>query len=74
MAGSTFVAEYLHCLGPNFKVVYAFCISSFLKQQYISNKGKFIFLREHNKANNIEVLFGDDQDYFDKLNAWILHT
>jgi hypothetical protein len=63
--------EYPGCLGENFKVDYAFCVSSFLKNQYISDHKKWKINRESNEKNNIPVLFGDDDDYYSKLDEWI---
>ena len=63
--------EYPGCLGENFKVEYAFCISSFLKNQYISDHKKWKINRESNEKNNIPVMFGDDEDYYSKLDEWI---
>jgi len=69
--GAYYKEEYEWCLGPQFKVEYAYCLSDFLKQKYLSDTLKFNFLREKNKRNNIEVLFGDDEDYQEKLTAWL---
>lgn len=69
--GAFYKEEYEWCLGPQFKVEYAYCLSAFLKQKYMSDTLKFNFLREKNKRNHIEVLFGDDEDYQEKLNAWL---
>lgn len=63
--------EYPGCLGENFKVEYAFGVSSFLKNQYISDHKKWKINRESNEKNNIPVLFGDDDDYYSKLDDWI---
>jgi hypothetical protein len=63
--------EYPGCLGEQFKVEYAFCVSSFLKNQYISDHKKWKINRESNEKNNIPVLFGDDDDYYSKLDEWI---
>jgi len=70
--GAFYKEEYEWCLGPQFKVEYAYCLSNFLKQKYLSDTLKFNFLREKNKRNHIEVLFGDDDDYQEKLNAWLI--
>jgi len=63
--------EYPSCLGDNFQIEYAFCISSFLKKLYNSEHKKWKILKESNEKNNIPVLFGDDEDYFAKLDEWI---
>jgi len=69
--GAYYKEEYEWCVGPQFKVEYAYCLSNFLKQKYLSDTLKFNFLREKNKRNHIEVLFGDDDDYQEKLTAWL---
>lgn len=63
--------EYKSCLDSRFTVEYAFCLSSFLKQKYLSETIKYGFLREYNERNKIHVLFGDDPDYYEKLDHWI---
>lgn len=66
-----FVEEYKMCVGDMFDVEYAFCLSSFLQQKYTSNQQKFETMREIHKRQGITIFFGDDEDYFTKLNAWI---
>ena len=63
--------EYPSCLGDRFQVDYAFCLSAFLKTTYNSYHKKWRILRENNEKNKISVLFGDDDDYFTTLDAWI---
>ena len=63
--------EYPSCLGDQFQVEYAFCISTFLKKQYISKGKKWEILRKVNEKHSIPVLFGDDDDYFVKLDEWV---
>ena len=63
--------EYPGCLGETFKVDYAFCISAFLKKQYMSDHLKWKIIRKENEKNKIPVLFGDDEDYYSKLDEWI---
>jgi hypothetical protein len=65
------VIEYPGCLGENFNIEYAFCMSTFLKNLYISDHKKWKINRESNEKNNIPVLFGDDEDYYSKLDEWI---
>lgn len=63
--------EFPSYVGPEFQVEYAFCISSFLKECYISNKTKWPAIRHANEKYDIPVFFGDDEDYFTKLDEWI---
>ena len=71
LAGSAFIDEYEYLLGDKFKVHYGLCISSFLKKEYIKDSPKSNALRHINQKHGISVLFGDDEDYFERLDAWI---
>ena len=71
LAGPGFLEEYRMSLGENFDVEYAFCVSNFLKEKVVSEEPKWRCLREINKKYGITVLYGDDADYFEKLDAWI---
>jgi len=79
LAGKAFIDEYIYCLGGDgegdsapFTVEYAFCINEFLKKDYIADTVKSKALRFIHKKDGISVLFGDDPDYFEKLDAWLL--
>lgn len=71
LAGKGFIDEYKFLLGEQFTVRYAFCISAFLKKEYIANCPKSQALRHINQTYGITVLFGDDANYFETLDAWI---
>ena len=71
LAGRGFIDEYEFLLGEKFTVRYAFCISAFLKNDYIADCAKSQALRHINKKYDIAVLFGDDPDYYETLDAWI---
>lgn len=76
LAGNGIIREYQKCLksaaDATFTVVYAFCISGFLKQDYMANTPKSNHDREILAEDNITVLFGDDDDYYEQLDKWIL--
>jgi hypothetical protein len=75
LAGPGFVEEYKWCLkdvGHDIHVEYAFCVSSYLKEKMMSDKPKWQALRDINKKHGITVLFGDDEDYFERLDEWLL--
>lgn len=74
LAGLGFIKEYEILLGEGFAVKYAFCISSFMKKDYVADCVKSKALREINKTYGIEVLFGEDPDYYETLDAWIYGT
>ena len=70
LAGIGFIKEYeYHIKNENFTVRYAFCISDFLKKDYISEKSEA--LRHINQTYGIAVLFGDDPDYYETLDVWV---
>jgi hypothetical protein len=71
MTGPGFIWEYKRMLGDGFELKYAFCISNFLKKDYASEDEKYKSLREFNEHHGIQVLFGDDPDYYETLDAWI---
>ena len=71
MTGVGFIEEYKFILGDTFEVKYAFCISTYLQKDYQSDALKYQSLREFNKKYGIEVLFGDDVDYYTLLDKWI---
>jgi hypothetical protein len=71
LAGIGFIDEYEYLLGDNFKVHYAFCISQFLKKDYISESVKSKALRHINQKHGIAVLYGDDENYFETLDDWL---
>jgi hypothetical protein len=73
LAGPGFLYEYKWCLrGTEIHVNYAFCVSTFLKEKIMSDKPKWRALRDINKEYGITLLFGDDEDYFEKLDDWLL--
>jgi hypothetical protein len=71
LAGPGFITEYEFLLGENFKVQYAFCLSSFLKNEYSADCVKSKALRHIFQKYGIAVLFGDDDDYYETLDAWL---
>jgi hypothetical protein len=71
LAGPGFIEEYQILLGDAFTVHYAFCISAFLKKDYVSDTAKYKALRTINERHGIKVLYGDDADYYETLDAWI---
>jgi len=72
LAGPGFLYEYKWCLrGMEIHVDYAFCVSNFLKEKIMSDKPKWRALRDINKEYGITLLFGDDEDYFERLDEWL---
>ena len=69
-SGPSLKREYELLLGNEFEVYYGFCVSDFLKKKLISNEKKYTILNTILTENNIDILFGDDDDYFDTLDNW----
>jgi len=63
--------EYELVLGNGFKVQYCLCVSEFLKKKIISTEKKYTILNTIFYENNIAVLFGDDENYFETLDNWV---
>ena len=70
-SGPSLKREYELVLGPDFEVFYGFCVSEYLQQKIISSEKKYTVLNTILNENNIAVLFGDDENYFDTLDNWI---
>ena len=70
-SGPSLKREYELVLGKEYEVHYGFCVSDFLKNKIISIEPKYKNLKTIFTESNIEVLFGDDTNYFEKLDEWI---
>lgn len=55
---------------PDFKVEYGICVNSYLKNVFTCSE-RYAAFNVVLAENHIPLLFGEDADYFDKLNAWI---
>jgi hypothetical protein len=69
-SGPSLKREYELVLGAEFEVFYGFCVSEFLKHKLISNEKKYVTLNTIFNENNIAVLFGDDENYFETFDMW----
>jgi len=63
--------EYELILGNKFNISYALSVNSYLQKLLISSHIKYRTLMNILYENNIEVLYGDDTDYFTKIDLWI---
>ena len=70
-SGPSLKREYELVLGEDFEVFYGLCVSNFLKTKLISKNQKYIILNTILNENNISVLFGDDENYFETFDIWI---
>jgi hypothetical protein len=71
-AGPSLKREYEIVLGDKFEVQYGFCINEYLQKKLTSNEQKYITLNQVLAENNIAVLFGDDANYFETLDKWVI--
>jgi hypothetical protein len=69
-SGPSLKREYELVLGAEFEVFYGFCLNNFLKNKLISKEKKYTTLNTILNENNIDVLFGDDENYFEKFDTW----
>jgi hypothetical protein len=70
-SGPSLKREYQIVMGNPFEVVYGFCVNRFLQQKLSSNEEKYIVLNKILKEHNIDILFGNDDNYFESLDKWI---
>ncbi len=70
-AGLALKREYELVLGTEFKVVYGFCVNKFLQNKFVSGDKKYMILNQILQENDIAVLFGEDENYFQTLDDWI---
>jgi hypothetical protein len=70
-SGPSLKREYELVLGEKFDVFYGFCVNEFLKIKLVSNGKKYTILNTIFNENNIAVLFGDDENYFETIDTWI---
>jgi hypothetical protein len=71
MSGSSFRREYEIMLDENYIVHYAYCVNDFLKKKLESGDKKYNVLKQILREDNIPMFYGEDSDYFDKLDNWI---
>jgi hypothetical protein len=72
LTGNQIKREYMMTLESlNVDVSYAYCLSGFLEKKIKSNKGKFIIWNKLFLQDEITILYGENDDYFVKLNEWI---
>ena len=69
-SGPSLKRKYELVLGEDFEVFYGFCVNNFLKTKFISKNQKYIILNKILNENNIKVLFGDDENYFETFDMW----
>lgn len=71
LSGPAFKREYELALEGKFKIEYAYCLNNYFNKEFNSDSKKYKILEQILSENNIPTLFGDNEDYFGKLDAWI---
>jgi hypothetical protein len=71
LSGPSFKREYELALEGKFKIEYAYCLNEYFSNEFKSDSKKYKILGQILCENNIPILFGDNEDYFGKLDAWI---
>ena len=70
-AGPGLKREYEIMLDGICKVYYGFCVSDYLKKKMCSYEKKYTVLNTILEEHDIVTLFGDDENYFEKVNEWV---
>ena len=55
----------------NVEVEYAFCLSDFFKERFASDNKKYHIMKEIIEEDDIVIMYGKDNDYFETLDKWI---
>jgi hypothetical protein len=71
LAGPTIKRMYQMIFNDNVKISYAFCLSSYLKGNYTSKLPKYNHIHTIFGENDIQLFYGEDEQYFELLNNWV---
>ncbi len=63
--------EYELIFGVEFSIEYSLCINEFLENKIKSNETKYNILKIILQENRINILFGDDENYFETLRNYL---
>lgn len=55
-----------------FDISFAFCVNKYLQDKLTYNSPKYININKIMKKENIELFFGDSDNYFEKIYNWII--
>jgi len=75
LASPMFVEEYKIALDDKFEIEYLLCLDTYFQKEFEKKdkKGKYRILEKILEKFKIPILFGKDNDYFEKLNAYIMN-
>ena len=62
--------EYEEVFGNEFVIEYGFCLGNYFKEKFETVR-KFKLLKKSLDKYNIPVMYGTDDDYFEKLSKWV---
>lgn len=71
LLGPSYKREYNLVLGDKFVVSYAFCVNALLQKKMVSAEYKYVILNQILQENEIPVFFGNEWNYFSKLDEWL---
>ena len=73
LASPMFVEEYKIALDDKFEIEYLLCLDTYFQKEFEKKdkKGKYRILEKILEKYKIPVLFGKDNDYFEKLNNYV---
>lgn len=69
-AGPSLKREYEIIMGSNFDIEYIFCVSSYLKEKFLSENLKYKTLVTILKESNIAIFYGDDETYYNDITTY----
>ena len=75
LASPMFVEEYKIALDDKFEIEYLLCLDTYFQKEFEKKdkKGKYRILEKILEKYKIPVLFGKDNDYFEKLNNYVMN-
>ena len=63
--------EYEIIIGEKFVIEYALCLNKYLEKKINSDNKKYKILKQILGESNINIFYGENNDYFDKIYNWI---
>jgi hypothetical protein len=70
-AGNSLKREYEMVLGDKFSVDYAYTLSSYLENKLKSDDYKYYILTQILNESNINIFYGEADNYISEINDWI---
>jgi hypothetical protein len=64
--------KMLENIETKYNIEYAFCVSSFLQNNFESGSIKYNLYKYTMNIDDIKLFYGNDKDYFEKILQWII--